>query len=198
MACTAIGLVLAGGRGRRMGGVDKGLVTWMNRPLAAWSLDVLRPQVQEVWASVSRNVEDYQALGFERLLGDGVTDYSLGPLGGIQSALRELRGHHAWLAVAPCDTPALPEDLVPQLLQSAHKRALRAAFALTQQQGTAYEHVLHCVLRADLLDHLEAFLAKGGRRVSDWMRDIGAESVLFHDHDRFLNVNDLRALSGGT
>lgn len=107
-----LGLLLAGGRGQRMGGADKGLLDWHGRPLAAWVLDAMRPQVDRVWISANRNRERYAALGAEVLPDEQAF---AGPLSGVQTALHRAAGAWDWIWLAPCDLPTLPAQLCAAL-----------------------------------------------------------------------------------
>lgn len=114
-----LGLLLAGGRGQRMGGVDKGLLDWHGRPLAAWVLDALRPQVDAVWISANRNTERYATWGHPVLADTQLDPQGFGgPCAGVQTALQRLARQPErwdWLWLAPCDMPRLPPDLAAAL-----------------------------------------------------------------------------------
>ena len=105
------GLVLAGGRGQRLGGVDKGLQPWHGRALVDHAIERLAPQVAEVMISANRNAADYASRG-ARVLADAHGDFR-GPLAGMLAGLRAAAT--PWLAVVPCDSPRLPIDLVERL-----------------------------------------------------------------------------------
>lgn len=105
------GVILAGGRGRRMGGVDKGLLELRGRPLAAWVAERLAPQVDELLVSANRNGERYAAIGY-RVVGDRIPGFA-GPLAGLHAALKVAA--HQLVATVPCDSPFLPADLVLRL-----------------------------------------------------------------------------------
>lgn len=107
----ALGVVLAGGRGQRMGGADKGLLDWQGRPLAAWVLDALRPQVQAVAINCNRHAARYAALGAP-VFADADPGAFAGPLAGLIAALDQAdRQGLDWVWTVPCDAPALPADL---------------------------------------------------------------------------------------
>ena len=108
------GVVLAGGLGRRMGGSDKGLEELRGRPLAAWVVERLAPQVDELLISANRNGGRYAALG-HRVLGDRIAGFA-GPLAGLHAALEAAA--HPLVATVPCDSPFLPGDLISRLLSA--------------------------------------------------------------------------------
>ena len=207
-------VVLAGGRGTRLGGADKGLVRLRGRPLVEWVLARLRPQVDELFVSANRNGEIYAAYG-HRVLRDaecypagGARDpagggrdpaggawrvASGGPLAGVLAALEAAR-HDLVLAV-PCDTPFLPLDLAAEL-----RRALLTAgadLAVAAAGGRTHHAVMLCHRR--VATPLAAFLAAGGRRLGEWQARSAAVTVEFADARAFCNVNsptDLAFLEG--
>lgn len=154
------GVVLAGGEGRRMGGVDKGWVDLAGRPLVERVLAALRPQAGPLLVSANRSLAAYRGLGVpvvtDRLAG------GLGPLAGIHAALAAAETDY--LLAAPCDTPCLPPDLGARL-----GRALAAAgAAIAAAEVAGRLQPLHVLIRADLADDLAAALAAGVRKPSDW------------------------------
>jgi molybdopterin-guanine dinucleotide biosynthesis protein A len=176
------GLILAGGRGRRMGGTDKGLLLVHGRPLAALSLERLKPQVGKVFISANRNLEAYAALGAE-VLPDLLPDYP-GPLAGIHAALTRIQT--PWLAACPCDSPYLPADLVARLMQAA--LASNAPLAVAKTAGRSQPAFMLC--RRDLLPALTIWLQSGNRRVGAWQESQGAAQADFADcPEAFANFN---------
>ena len=153
------GLILAGGRGQRLGGVDKGLQPWRGQPLVDHALARLAPQVREVMISANRNEAAYASRA-SRVLGDASGDFP-GPLAGILAGLRA--SATPWLAVVPCDSPLLPLDLVERLA-----RGLGDARGAVVRRGERLEPVC-CLLSTALADDLERYLADGGRKVEGWV-----------------------------
>ena len=153
------GLILAGGRGQRLGGVDKGLQPWRGRPLVDHALARLAPQVTTVMISANRNPDAYASRG-ARVLADASDDFP-GPLAGILAGLRAAAT--PWLAVVPCDSPSLPLDLVERLASGVGNR--RGAVV---QRNERLEPVC-CLLSTSLADDLERYLADGGRKVEGWV-----------------------------
>lgn len=182
-----VGLVLAGGQGSRMGGVDKGLQPWQGRPLAAHVLDALRPQVSRLLVSANRHLDTYAAFGHPVLPDpDGLA--FAGPLAGMLAGLQAIPDD-AWLLTAPCDGPHLPPDLATRLLDAAQPHGL--AFA---QAGR--EHPTHALLHARLREPLAAHLQDGGRAVLRWMRGLPHGTARFDDEAAFANLNHLTDLHG--
>ncbi len=187
------GLVLAGGRGSRMGGADKGLQPLRGRPLAQHAIERLRPQVGPLWVSANRNVEAYVGLGV-RVCVDTVPDQP-GPLAGMLAGLSVCRTD--WLAVVPCDVPRFPADLVPRLAAGLQAAGAELAIAVTLEGGARRTHPVFCLLPAALRNDLAAALARNERRVLQWMRRHRCAEVLFGDAAAFANANtgdDLRRL----
>jgi molybdopterin-guanine dinucleotide biosynthesis protein A len=180
-------VVLAGGQGRRMGGVDKGLIGYKGRPLIEWALAALAPQVDELVISANRNLETYAAYG-HRVLPDTLPDF-LGPLAGLLAALQAVAAD--WLVVVPCDTPHLPADLAARLLEAAQREGVPLAVAADE----ARMHHSCFIVRTDQRDNLAAFLARGERAVRHWQAGLASATVRF-DAACFANFNrpeDLRS-----
>ncbi len=182
------GLVLAGGRGQRLGGVDKGLQPWRGRPLVDHALARLAPQVREVMISANRNAQAYAARG-ARVLPDASGDFP-GPLAGILAGLRAARTR--WLAVVPCDSPQLPDDLFARLADG-----LGDAAGAVVRRGDRLEPVC-CLLSTALADDLERYLADGGRKVEGWVarHAVGVPFDRAEDAQAFANVNTPDDLAG--
>ena len=180
------GLILAGGRGQRLGGVDKGLQPWRGRPLVDHAIAWLAPQVGAILISANRHAADYASRA-ARVLADASDDFP-GPLAGVLAGLRAAAT--PWLAVVPCDSPSLPLDLVERLAQglgdgrgAVVQRDLGAA-------GVRLEPVC-CLLSTALADDLAAYLADGGRKVEGWLSR-HATPVRFDrpgDAAAFVNIN---------
>ena len=181
------GLVLAGGRASRMGGVDKGLVTFGGRTLVERVIERIRPQVGPLMISANRNVDAYRAFGFPVLLDavDGLQPFP-GPLAGLLAGLRAATS--PWLAAVPCDAPFLPQDLVSRLAGALGTS--RAAMACV---GDRAEPVF-CLLHVDLADDLAAALSRGERRAEAWLRGAGAAPAVFLQPEGFANLNTLQEL----
>lgn len=192
------GLVLAGGRGSRMGGVDKGLQHHAGQPLAAHALQRLRPQVGALMISANRHLADYAALGVP-VWPDTLPDQP-GPLAGLLAGLR--RCSTPWMASVPCDCPHFPADLVARLAAAREAEGTALAVAATRDDaggdGGLRLHPVFCLLGRDLATSLEASLRAGERRVAHWVAQQGASVVCFDDATAFVNVNtpaDLRRLA---
>jgi molybdenum cofactor guanylyltransferase len=174
------GIVLAGGRGSRMGGVDKGLIDYRGRPLIEWALAAIAPQVEQIVISANRNLDAYAGYG-HRVVPDTLPDYA-GPLAGILAAMQAVAAD--WLVVVPCDTPHLPANLAARLLEAARCKNVPLAIAADEVRT----HHTCFIVRADEHDSLAGFLARGERAVRYWQAGLPSATVLF-DAARFANFN---------
>ncbi|HSN62861.1 MAG TPA: molybdenum cofactor guanylyltransferase MobA [Azonexus sp.] len=176
------GVVLAGGLGRRMGGVDKGLQLLNGRPLVSHVIERLAPQVDELLINANQNVERYAAFG-DRVVPDQIPDYA-GPLAGVHAALSAAA--YPLVATAPCDSPFLPADLVFRLFSALTATNANLAVARTFDQP----HPVFCLCRRAVLPHLSEFLAGGGRKFESWYATLNVVEVPFDDEaDAFENIN---------
>lgn len=160
------GLVLAGGQGSRMGGIDKGLQPFRGQPLAQRALDRLRPQVGALMLSANRHLDAYRAFGVP-VWPDAESGYP-GPLAGFLSGLARCRT--PWLLTVPCDTPCFPLDLAERLGRAALAQGADIALPTARDEagGPLRPQPVFCLLRADLHDDLRRYLAAGGRKVGAW------------------------------
>ncbi|WP_043113452.1 molybdenum cofactor guanylyltransferase MobA [Solimonas soli] len=162
-------VVLAGGRGLRMGGADKGLAELDGKPLVAHLLDALRPQAAALLINANRHGERYAAFGVP-VVADPWPDFR-GPLAGIAAAFAAIE--HDWLLAAPCDTPGLPADLAAQLMAAAQAGRRDAAYAVVDGDPVYPLCLLHRRLAAPLRTALEA----GHYAVGRWLAAQGAVAV---------------------
>ncbi|MCK9989586.1 MAG: molybdenum cofactor guanylyltransferase MobA [Rugosibacter sp.] len=180
------GVILAGGQGLRMGGVDKGLQDFHGRPLVAWAIGHLKPQVHRLLISANRNLERYAAFGYP-VLPDQMPDYA-GPLAGIHAALTHAQT--PWVATVPCDAPNLPHDLIARLVAELNSHDADIAVART----AARAEPLHCLIRRTVLPQLTAYLGDHQRKVLDWQNTLKHCWVDF-DAATFRNINTLEELT---
>lgn len=181
------GLILAGGQGRRMGHVDKGLVLFNGRPMVASVIDRLRPQVDELLINANQNLEDYRRLGF-RVIPDAIDGFA-GPLAGLERGLAEAA--HEWIVTCPCDSPFLPLDLVARLRSALADPLADLAVAKTGNQA----HPVFCLVRRSVHPHLREFLLAGGRKIDAWYATLKTVEVNFDDEaEGFANINTVSEL----
>jgi molybdenum cofactor guanylyltransferase len=199
------GLVLAGGRGQRMGGADKGLQMLHGRPLAAHVLARLAPQVGALMISANRNRDTYAELGAPwqaRVIADTLADFP-GPLAGLLAGLRAVSQNAVdteatteWLLSAPCDSPWLPADLAVRLADAARAQGVPIATATTTDAaGEVSLHPVFALVHVSLADDLAAFLDAGERKVRAWYARHRAAEVAFADERAFYNINSFQELA---
>ena len=181
------GLILAGGRGSRMGGLDKGLQMLQGRPLVAHVHERLAPQVASVLISANRHHDEYRAWS-QQVMSDSRPDYP-GPLAGIETALAALARHDPvlpWLVTVPCDAPRLPADLVSRLAQAAAAGQCQVAVAHDGERV----HPVFALIHVDALPVLRAYIATGRRRADSWYASLPSVQVDFSDcPEAFVNLN---------
>ncbi len=193
------GLVLAGGRGSRMGGVDKGLQNFRGLPLALHTLMRLQMQTGASMVNANRNLAAYEAFGAP-VWPDVLSDYA-GPLAGFLTGLE--RCETPWLLTVPCDTPLFPLDLAERLMAAAEQNNADMAMAAAPEDDgaghiTVRPQPVFCLLRVDLLESLVAFTQAGGRKIDAWTSQHHCAIVPFDapgdDPKAFFNANTLAEL----
>jgi len=182
---SVTGIVLAGGLGRRMGGVDKGLQPFRGKPMVQWALERLAPQVAELVINANQNPAEYARFG-HRVVADELSGFA-GPLAGLHAGMKA--ANHDLVVTVPCDSPFLAADLVARL-----DRALGANDLAVAKTG-AQPHPVFSLVRRAVLPHLEAFLAGGGRKIDAWYATLNVVEVAFDDEaEAFRNINTLEEL----
>ncbi|MBI4189431.1 MAG: molybdenum cofactor guanylyltransferase [Betaproteobacteria bacterium] len=176
------GVILAGGQGRRMGGIDKGLRELRGKPMIEWVIERFAPQVDELLINANQNLDVYAGFG-HRVIADEIGGYA-GPLAGLHCGLGA--ASHPLVATVPCDSPFLPVDLVARLRAALRTRQAQLAVARTGDQP----HPVFCLCQRDLLPHLTRFLAGGGRKIDAWYATLRVTEVAFDDEaEAFSNIN---------
>ncbi len=190
-AADITGLVLAGGRGSRMGGVDKGLQNHAGMPLAMHALLRLAPQVGAVLINANRNLGAYESMGVP-VWPDTLADYA-GPLAGFLTGLEHCET--PYLVTVPCDSPLFPTDLVARLAAALTAADAEIAMAATSEDGgTLQVQPVFCLMRAELIDSLVRFTAGGQRKIDKWTAQHRCVEVAFDDAHAFANANTLDEL----
>ena len=184
------GLVLAGGRGSRMGGFDKGLQNFRGMPLAMHALLRLQAQVGETLLNANRNIAAYESMGVP-VWPDAVPDYP-GPLAGFLAGLE--RCETPYLVVVPCDSPLFPEDLVERLAEALADEAIEIAVAATREGDTLQAQPVFCMMRTDLLESLVRFVHSGQRKIDRWTALHATRLVAFENAEAFANANTVDEL----
>ena len=179
------GLVLAGGRGSRMGGVDKGLQTHLGMPLAMHALLRLGPQVGALMINANRNLGAYDSMGVP-VWPDAQLDFP-GPLAGFLAGLEHCET--PYLVTVPCDTPNFPTDLVARLAAALAAEDAEIAIAATLEDGRLQPQPVFCLMQADLLESLVAYTHAGQRKIDPWTGSHRCATVVFDDAEAFFNAN---------
>ncbi len=184
------GLVLAGGRGSRMGGVDKGLQNHLGMPLAMHALLRLAAQVGTVMINANRNLGAYESMGVP-VWPDALPDYA-GPLAGFLTGLE--RCETPYLVTVPCDSPRFPEDLVARLGAGLEAAGAEIAMAATREGSSLQVQPVFCLMRASVLEGLVRFTHEGQRKIDRWTALHRTVEVPFDDADAFANANTIDEL----
>ncbi|WP_088285506.1 molybdenum cofactor guanylyltransferase MobA [Ideonella sp. A 288] len=184
------GLVLAGGRGSRMGGVDKGLQNHLGMPLALHALMRLQLQVGSSMINANRNLSAYESMGVP-VWPDAVPDYA-GPLAGFLTGLE--RCETPYLVTVPCDTPNFPLDLVERLAAALEAADAEIAMASTMEEGRMQVQPVFCLMQSGLMESLVRFIQGGQRKIDRWTGQHRCIEVPFDDAAAFFNANTLADL----
>ena len=179
---SVTGLLLAGGRARRMGGNDKGLLPLNGRPLAAWGLERLAPQVDELLISANRNQAQYEKLGAS-VISDSIDGF-VGPLAGFVAGLQHAKNQ--WVVTAPCDSPFLAEDYVERMIATMSEQSVDAVVAHDGNRLQPVFILINCRLQEGLFQFLES----NQRKIDLWLDQTKWCVTDFSDSpDMFLNAN---------
>jgi len=182
------GLVLAGGRGSRMGGEDKGLIPFRGRPMAEYAVDVLRQVAGQVLISANRNLEVYARFGCP-VVADASADFD-GPLAGLLAAMKAAQT--PYLLSVPCDAPLLDARYLLRLCETLAKEGAEVCVA---DDGSRI-HPVFALIDVSLATDLEAYLCAGERKVQAWLRRHRLALADFRDcPERLANINSQEDLS---
>ncbi len=182
-------VILAGGQGSRMGGEDKGLVRFRQRPMISSVVENAVAFTDEIVISCNRNHLQYSEFGYPLVSDEG--EGFLGPLAGIQAALKALKTRHTHLLVLPCDTPLLSENLIERLIQ----QGLELPEAISILKAGERDHFLHALIPMQYSDNLDQFLASGMRAVYRWYKQFPLQKIDSYPFSHSLiNINQLDQL----
>lgn len=180
------GLILAGGRAQRMGGVDKGLISFHGKPLIESAISRLKPQVSTILINANRSITKYSHYGYPVLM-DETPDFS-GPLAGFSAGLKHCKT--PYLLTSPCDSPLLPTDLAKRMATQLEDNHLELVFASsTEDDGKIWSQPVFCLMKSSLQDSLSAFLSKGDLKIDRWFKELRSGTVVFENSQAFANVN---------
>ena len=179
------GLILAGGRGSRMGGADKGLQNHHGVPMATHALLRLAPQVGAVMINANRNLAAYESMGVP-VWPDSLPDYA-GPLAGFLTGLEHC--DTPYLVTVPCDSPLFPTDLVQRLANALDAADAEIAMAATHEDGVLQVQPVFCMMRTTVIESLVRFTQSGQRKIDKWTTQHRCIEVPFDDAQAFANAN---------
>jgi len=180
------GLILAGGQAQRMGGIDKGLIPFHEKPLIESAIAKLKPQVQTIVINANRNITKYAGYGYPVIM-DETPDFS-GPLAGFSVGLKACKT--PYLLTAPCDSPLLPNNLAQNLSTEMERGDFQLVYASSKEaDGKVWAQPVFCLMRANLQDSLASFLLKGDLKIDRWFKELRSSTVIFNDPQVFANVN---------
>lgn len=174
-------VILAGGQGRRLGGLDKGLVELAGRLMVSRIIERLAPQTEQLMINANRHLKRYRSLGYPVI--EDLINESAGPLAGFHTALSNATT--PLVVVVPCDTPSLPHELVPALWSTMQSENAHIVYARDAQRA----HPAVALLRVDLARDLGEWLDGGGRKIDQWYARHQSAACLFGDPRAFININ---------
>lgn len=188
------GLILAGGRAQRMGGMDKGLVPFMGAPLIEHAIARLSPQVATILINANRNHDRYAQYG-HAVIADYHADFA-GPLAGFSIGLEHCQTEY--LLSVPCDSPVFPLNLGERLLETMNETQSDLVYASSKDtSNTIWSQPVFCLMRRQVKQSLQDFLDQEGRKIDRWFTTLRSTTVVFADEAAFANTNtpeELRAL----
>jgi len=180
------GLILAGGRAQRMGGIDKGLIPFHGNALIESAINSLKTQVGYILINANRNLTQYSSYGYPVLV-DANSDFC-GPLAGFSAGLKACKT--PYLLTAPCDSPLMPPDLGAKLAAEMESGNYQLVYASTKEANDKiWKQPVFCLMRSDICDSLDAFLGKGEFKIDYWFKDLRTSTVIFENAQAFVNVN---------
>ena len=180
------GLILAGGRAQRMGGIDKGLIPFHGKPLIESAIAKLKIQTQTIIINANRNITKYAGYGYPVIM-DETPDFS-GPLAGFSVGLKACKT--PYLLTSPCDSPLLPSNLAELLSTEMERSDFELVYASSKEtDGKVWAQPVFCLMRSNLQDSLNQFLQKGDLKIDRWFKELRSSTVIFDDPLFFANVN---------
>jgi molybdopterin-guanine dinucleotide biosynthesis protein A len=188
------GLILAGGRAQRMGGIDKGLIPFMGKPLIEHAIARLTPQVTSILINANRNQDHYAQYG-HTVIADQHPDFA-GPLAGFAAGLEHCNTEY--LLSVPCDSPVFPLNLSEQMLETMINTQSDVVYASSvDPSGAIWTQPVFCLMRRSVKQSLQDFLGREGRKIDRWFETLPSSTVVFTNEAAFANTNtpeELQAL----
>lgn len=176
------GVILAGGMGRRMNGVDKGLVLLNGREMICYIIDVLKPNVSEVVVNANRNLDAYEKFGAS-VVADSIEGYQ-GPLAGLEAGMSQAKT--PWVFTCPCDSPIQSSSLLPYMWQQIKNTDANIGLAYDGERT----HPVFSLVQTNLLESLRAYLGAGDRKIDRWFEQHKLLTIDCSDYaTSFVNIN---------
>jgi molybdenum cofactor guanylyltransferase len=183
-------VILAGGKGRRLEGQDKGLIVYQHKMLIQHVIDRIHAQVSNIVINANRNQETYEALGYS-VIRDEMSDFQ-GPLAGFATAMKSVKTDY--IITLPCDGPSIPLDLVARMIDEINSISNTHNCIAVAHDGIRMQTV-HALIPVSLIDSLETFLSNGDRKVDRWYAEHEIVLVDFSDQPKaFFNINQKEQL----
>lgn len=184
-------IILAGGQGRRMGGIDKGLQLFQDKPMVVHVLERLEKQAGTILISANRNIDRYQVYGYP-VFSDSIAGFP-GPLAGFLTGLQHCQT--PYLATVPCDTPFIHEHLIERLRIALITAEADIAVAMTDDEDISKIQSVFTVMKSHLGNSLAAYLGNGYHKLDRWFATQKTITVPFAEKDTFININTLAELT---
>ena len=173
-------LILAGGKGTRMKGADKGLIKVHGKYVIEYLISMARKYSPNVFVNANRNISFYKELECN-VVKDVLKDYQ-GPLAGIYSGLLQVQTNY--LITLPCDGPLISDEYFTKMLESPMTDKIKCACCNDRLQP------VYALIPTKLIGALKEFLDDGERKIDKWYNQCGLEIVDFsHNPEIFINVN---------
>lgn len=174
-------IILAGGMGKRAGGLDKGLISYKGTPLIEHVINATKNQVDDIVISANRNADAYKRYS-ANIIGDLSPDYQ-GPLAGIAACIKHCK--HKLILIVACDMPNLPADLTTRLITEIKNKSISIATV----DG---HHQLAMVVNTDVYGSVQQKLKKKQLKLIRWVESLPYATVSFDDNPKaFINLNNL-------
>lgn len=182
------GIILAGGRARRMGGQDKGLIQLGMKPMIEYVLNAIEPQVDAIIINANRNQTTYEKYGFP-VVADQIEGYC-GPLAGMASGLQI--SETPFIVTAPCDSPLIPDNLVHKLYSTLQQENAEICTAFSNGRLQP----VFTLMKTELLSSMLDFLNNGDRKIDRWFEKHHLAIADFSDQpETFININSAEELA---
>ncbi len=188
VAGKVTGIILAGGKARRMGGQDKGLIHLAQKPMIEYVLNAIQPQVDDIIINANRNQAIYKAYGFP-VVADQIEGYC-GPLAGMASGLQAAKT--PFVVTVPCDSPLIPDDLVQKLYSTMQDEDAEICTA----HSSGRMQPVFTLMKTEVLPSMLEFLNNGERKIDKWFEKHHLAIADFSDQaETFININSEEELT---